>query len=74
MNAPDGPPTQAVSDRPIVHDGVVRGPPDRAGLRWLLLVGATVFVLWISAIVWAVRQERLARTAPEERELETATA
>ena len=38
------------------------------------VVAATVFVLWISAIVWAVRQERLARTAPEERELETATA
>jgi uncharacterized membrane protein YfcA len=39
------------------------------------VVAATVFVLWISAIVWAVRQERIAATAPvEEPELEPATA
>jgi uncharacterized membrane protein YfcA len=39
------------------------------------VVAATVFVLWISAIVWAVRQERIAATAPvEEPELEPTTA
>jgi hypothetical protein len=36
---------------------------------------ATIFVLWISAIVWAVKQERLARvTASDDRDLEPATA
>jgi len=39
------------------------------------VAAATIFVLWISAIVWAVKQERVARaTAPDDRELETATA
>jgi hypothetical protein len=33
-----------------------------------------VFVLWVSGIVWAVKQERLARTAAaDERDLEPAT-
>ena len=38
-------------------------------------VAATVFVLWVAAIVWAVKQERLARAAHlDERELEGAPA
>ncbi|WP_299931388.1 sulfite exporter TauE/SafE family protein [uncultured Nocardioides sp.] len=39
------------------------------------VTAAVVFVLWISAIVWAVKQERLSRAARvDEPELETATA
>lgn len=39
------------------------------------VAAATIFVLWISAIVWAVKQERVARaTAADDRELEAATA
>ncbi|WP_416954675.1 sulfite exporter TauE/SafE family protein [Nocardioides sp. T5] len=39
------------------------------------VTAATIFVLWISAIVWAVKQERLSRAARvDEPELETATA
>jgi hypothetical protein len=39
------------------------------------VTAAVVFVLWVTGIVWAVKQERIARTAREdERELETATA
>jgi uncharacterized membrane protein YfcA len=39
------------------------------------VAAATIFVLWVSAIVWAVKQERLAKDAPaDDRELETATA
>jgi hypothetical protein len=39
------------------------------------VVAAVVFVLWISAIVWAVKQERLSRAArTDEPELEAATA
>ena len=39
------------------------------------VAAATIFVLWISAIVWAVKQERLARaTAVDHRDLEPATA
>jgi hypothetical protein len=38
-------------------------------------VAATIFVLWIAAIVWAVKQERISRTvAADEHELEPATA
>jgi uncharacterized protein len=36
---------------------------------------AVIFVLWVAGIVWAVKQERLARVvAADERELETAPA
>ena len=37
---------------------------------------ATVFVLWVAGIVWAVKQERAARAAvlDDEPELETAPA
>ena len=39
------------------------------------VTAAVVFVLWITGIVWAVKQERLAKAAPaDERELEPATA
>jgi uncharacterized protein len=39
------------------------------------VAAATIFVLWISAIVWAVNQERLARAGTvDDRELEPATA
>ena len=39
------------------------------------VAAATIFVLWISAIVWAVKQERLARaTAADDRDLEPAPA
>ena len=38
------------------------------------VAAATIFVLWISAIVWAVKQERVARaTAADDREMEPAT-
>ena len=38
------------------------------------VAAATIFVLWISAIVWAVKQERVARaTLADDRELEPAT-
>ena len=35
---------------------------------------AVVFVLWITGIVWAVRQERISRATRDERELTSATA
>ena len=39
------------------------------------VAAATIFVLWISAIAWAVKQERRARaTAVDDRDLEPATA
>src|SRR5689334_23606634 len=39
------------------------------------VTAAVVFVLWISAIVWAVKQERLSKASrADEPELETATA
>ena len=40
------------------------------------VAAALIFVLWISGIVWAVKQERLSRAAvrADEAELETATA
>jgi hypothetical protein len=39
------------------------------------VVAATIFVLWVTAIVWAVRQERLSRAlAVDEQALESATA
>ena len=38
------------------------------------VAAATIFVLWIAAIVWAVKQERVARaTAADDREMEPAT-
>ena len=38
------------------------------------VAAATIFVLWISAIVWAVKQERVSRaTAADDREMEPAT-
>jgi uncharacterized membrane protein YfcA len=39
------------------------------------VAAAVIFVLWVSGIVWAVKQERLARTVrAEERELQSAPA
>ena len=37
------------------------------------VTAAVVFVLWISGIVWAVKQERISRAAAAERDLEPAT-
>ena len=39
------------------------------------VVAAVVFVLWITGIVWAVKQERLSKALrADERDLESATA
>jgi hypothetical protein len=38
------------------------------------LAAAALFVLWVTGIVWAVKQERLARALAADRPLEAATA
>jgi Dolichyl-phosphate-mannose-protein mannosyltransferase len=55
MNIRNGQRTQAIGELPVYRNDFIRRPIDWAGLRWLLFVGVTVFLLclpFVRAIFW----------------------